>query len=429
VAQTPQRFRAEFVGFVTVKTRMTRVEVFKRFPRAATLVDRTAGRARPRLMRGVLRALHRVASRSRRRRQPLARRPLRVVHVSPAWFAEESVIGGGERYATCLATAMAEVAPTTLVTFGPKRRSLGRDRLMIEIYPARTFLSGVQWDPVSWRFVVELARADVIHCHQYRTFVSAFAIAVGAVLRKRVFVTDYGGVGFHLSDNSYLGELVDGFLPISQFSRRTLDLGCPSRVIGGGVPSELLAAPQEADREGVLFVGRLLPHKGVDYLIKAVDPETPLVVVGRKFDDTYFEKLEVLAAGKQVRFVLDATDDVLRDAYRHAIVTVLPSVYTDFEGRGYPAPELLGLTLLESMACGTPVICTNVGGMPEFVEDGVTGFVVQPNDVEALRERIRDLCAHPSLARLMGTRARERALREHAWPDVVSKCLDAYRVG
>jgi glycosyltransferase involved in cell wall biosynthesis len=350
-----------------------------------------------------------------------------VVHVAPAWFAEESIIGGGERYPTWLARAMADAVPTTLVTFGPTRRSMRRGHLTIEVYPTRRFVSGVPWDPISWRFVRELARADVVHCHQYRTFVSTIAIMAGVALKKRVFVTDLGAVTFHFADSSSLGELVDGSLPISQFSARTLDLGRPAHVIGGGVPDEMLAATDDADCETVLFVGRFLPHKGVDYLIEAADPETPLVLIGRNYDDRYFETLQLRAAGKHVRFVTDADDDFLRDAYRHAMVTVLPSVYTDFEGRTIAAPELLGLTLLESMACGTPVICTDVGGMPEFVEDGVTGFVVPPNDAEALRDRIRHLRANPSVARLMGTRARERVLREHTWPHVVSRCLDAYR--
>jgi glycosyltransferase involved in cell wall biosynthesis len=395
--------------------------------RSTSWLRRAARGVASRLLRAALRALRLRARRTRRRRQPLPARPLRVVHVSPAWFAEESIIGGGERYPTWLATAMADVVPTTLVTFGPTRRSFRSGRLEIEVYPARRFISGLKWDPVSWRFVRQLARADVVHCHQFRTFVSAVAMTAGAVLKKRVFVTDLGAVAFHFSDDSALGELVDGSLAISEFSDRTLALGRPSHVIGGAVPDEMLAPTDVSDREGVLFVGRLLPHKGVDYLIEAADRETRLVLIGRNYDAQYFETLQRLAAGKHVQFVTDAEDDVLREAYRHAMVTVLPSVYTDFEGRTIAAPELLGLTLLESMACATPVICTDVGGMPEFVDDGVTGFVVRPNDAEALRECIRYLNANPSVARLMGTRARERVLEQHTWSHVVSRCLDAYR--
>jgi alpha-maltose-1-phosphate synthase len=76
---------------------------------------------------------------------------------------------------------------------------------------------------------------------------------------------------------------------------------------------------------------------------------------------------------------------------------VLPSVHTTIYGEYHPIPELLGRTLLEGMACGARAICTNVTSMPEIVEDGVTGFVVPPNDSGALRDRI-GLAARPSIA-------------------------------
>jgi glycosyltransferase involved in cell wall biosynthesis len=89
-------------------------------------------------------------------------------------------------------------------------------------------------------------------------------------------------------------------------------------------------------------------------------------------------------------------------------------------------PELLGQTLLEGMACGTPVICTKVAAMPELVRDGITGFVVPPNDPAALGERIRWLAKHPSEAAKMGRAARAWVLEKFTWPQVVDRCLDAY---
>ncbi|HEY3672407.1 MAG TPA: glycosyltransferase family 4 protein [Acidimicrobiia bacterium] len=336
------------------------------------------------------------------------------------------MIGGGERYPMWLADEMAHQVPTTLVTFGSKRRSFQRGSLQVEVYPVRRFASGAKWDPVSIRFVGVLRHYDVVHVHQFRTFVSNLSVTSAAFLNKRVFLTDHGGSALHLPDTSLLGKLVDGVLPVSQFSQLELHLDRPTRVIGGGVPDEMLAPLEHRERLGVLFVGRLLPHKGVEYLIKAVEPDVPLVVIGRAYDDVYFERLQQLAAGKSVRFITDAGDDTLADCYRQAVVTVLPSVYTDEDGRTAAAPELLGLALLESMACGTPVICTDVGGMPEFVDDGITGYIVPPNDIEALRERIHRLIADASLARQMGLRARDFVQQNSTWAHVVDRCLDAY---
>lgn len=89
-------------------------------------------------------------------------------------------------------------------------------------------------------------------------------------------------------------------------------------------------------------------------------------------------------------------------------------------------PELLGQTLLEGMACGVPAVCTDVASMPEVVVNGVTGFVVPPNDPEALRERLLWLREHPDEARAIGEAGRRRVLEKFTWPAVVRRCLEIY---
>jgi len=89
-------------------------------------------------------------------------------------------------------------------------------------------------------------------------------------------------------------------------------------------------------------------------------------------------------------------------------------------------PELLGQTLLEGMACGTPAICTDVASMPEVVEDQVTGFVVPPNRPDVLREKLLWIRDHPTEACAMGQAARRHVLEKFTWPAVVRRCLDIY---
>ena len=69
---------------------------------------------------------------------------------------------------------------------------------------------------------------------------------------------------------------------------------------------------------------------------------------------------------------------------------------------------------------------TRVASMPEIVEDGVTGFIVPPNDPAALREKICWLREHPAAGAAMGRRARERVLDKFTWPRVVDRCLAIY---
>jgi len=175
-----------------------------------------------------------------------------------------------------------------------------------------------------------------------------------------------------------------------------------------------------------LFVGRLLPHKGVDALVEAVPTDMRTVIAGPAPDSRYLADLRALAQGKQVQFVHDADDDALVALYRRAQVVVLPSLYRDRYGAETRVPELLGQTLLEGMAAGAATICTDVASLPELVIDDVTGLVVPPNDVGALRSAVCALRDHPERAAEMGRRGRERALTEFTWSGVVDRCLQAY---
>jgi glycosyltransferase involved in cell wall biosynthesis len=104
-------------------------------------------------------------------------------------------------------------------------------------------------------------------------------------------------------------------------------------------------------------------------------------------------------------------------------VTVQASVYRDLYGGYWPTSELLGLPLLESMSVGTPVISTDVGGMPEFIRDGVTGFVVPPSDPVALRRRLDELLSDPARASSMG-RAGSLDMAQYSW-DAVARRVGA----
>jgi glycosyltransferase involved in cell wall biosynthesis len=178
-------------------------------------------------------------------------------------------------------------------------------------------------------------------------------------------------------------------------------------------------------REAV-FVGRLLPHKGVHDFVQAIGPGICGRVIGPVGDAGYRAALESLAAGRAVRFDHDLDDCAVIAAYRRAAAVVLPSVYESPYGPRTEVPELLGQTLLEAMACGAPTVCTRVASLPEVVDDGVTGVIVPPNDPVALAEALRFLVDHPDDATPMGRLGRKRVLARFTWPRVVDACLEAY---
>jgi len=360
-------------------------------------------------------------------------RESRVLHVVSALFdPTHGILGGAERYALELARHMSHQVPTTLVSFGPVEREETVGSLRLRVIGDPHYVRGQRTNPIAGALVREVLKADIVHCHQQRLVASSVSAAVARATGRRVFVTELGGGGWDVSTYVSTDGWFSGHLHISAFSRevhRHADRAS-AHVILGGVDTSTFSppdhsAPSSREQE-VLFVGRLLPHKGVDDLIRAMPAELPLTIIGPAYDARYLARLRGLAAGKRVTFRHDADDAELVHAYRRARCVVLPSVYRTDEGLESKVPELLGQTLLEGMACGRPAICTRVASMPEIVEDGVTGFVVPPNDPVALRERLVWLVNNPSAADQMGMAARQRVLDHFTWPAVVDRCLAIY---
>lgn len=363
---------------------------------------------------------------------PAARRVARprVLHIVPALFrAEGGVIGGAERYVFELARHMAAETPTVLLSFGESAERFDDGDLAIRVAGGTRYVRGQRANPFSTEILREVRKADVVHCHQQHIVASSVAAATARLLGKRVFVSDLGGGGWDVSAYVSTDRWFHGHLHISQYSRSVYGHGEKpwAHVIYGGVDTEKFSPDPSVTSDGtVVYVGRILPHKGVDYLVEAVDERTPLEIVGQPYDERFVDDLKRLAEGKRVLFRHGLDDAALVDAYRKALCVVLPSVYETRYGQHSKVPELLGQTLLEGMACGIPAICTDVASMPEVVEDGVTGFVVPPNDPAALGEKLRWLAANPTEAERMGRAARERVLRHFSWPVVVQRCLEIY---
>ena len=353
-----------------------------------------------------------------------------VLHVVPALFgSDDGVIGGAERYVLELATHMARERPTALVSFGARDRSESRGGLEVRVIGNAWHVRGQRTNPIAPALLGEVRRARIVHCHQQHVVASTVTALACRLTHRPVFVSDYGGGGWDLSAYISTDRWYQGHLHISEYSRRLSGHVGKSwaHVILGGVDTEKFS-PDDSRKPGgaALFVGRLLPHKGVDELVRAADRDLPLKIIGPPANTRFVQDLEALAASKPVTFLHHCDDGALIDAYRSALCVVLPSVYKTSYGEETRVPELLGQTLLEGMACGIPAVCTNVGSMPEIVDDGITGFIVPPNDPSALRERLLWLRDHPAEARAMGRAARRRVLERFTWPAVVHRCLGIY---
>lgn len=351
-----------------------------------------------------------------------------VTHISPAAFGADGHWGGGERYPLALAQAMSRKVSTRLVVLGPHPGHERVQALEVCRLPVRTRFKQGSVNPLSEALPLYVATTGRLHLHQYQSVLTNVCMVLGWVGRRHVFCTDHGGASYNYADRYSLERLLTRFIPVSQYSAslfpRLADRASPP--VFGGVDVGRFHPDGDRRERQVIYVGRLLPHKGIDVLLRAVDDRTRVRVFGHPYDPGYRAQLHRLAAGKNVTFHEHAADAEIVDAYRRSMVSVLPSVHHASDGRFHPWPELLGLSLLESMACGTPVVASSVGGIPEVLDDGETGFLVRPGDPDELGERIGELLDPSARWSRMSARGVEVVRERFTWDHVAERCLRIY---
>jgi glycosyltransferase involved in cell wall biosynthesis len=356
---------------------------------------------------------------------------MRVTHLSPTAFGADGLYGGGERYPLELCRALAREVDTTLVTFGSRASVRRESGVHIVTLKRLARYRGHPAHPIARGMLRLLASADIVHAHHVRSAPSRLAALEARALRRPIVATDHG-----LGGGGWAGalpRLFDRFLTVSGYSAQTL--GAPAsktRVILGGADPSVFHPSDDAVRDGVLFVGRITPHKGIDLLLRALPVGRRLVVAGTAGHDRrppasrYPSLLQRLARGRDVTFTGAVAESEIPSLYRRARVFALPSVHHTCYGTRVAISELLGLAAIEAMASGTPVVCSDVGGLPEIVRHGETGFIVQPGNVEELRQRLEELLGNPRIAERMGRTARDLVLGELTWERCAQRCVAAY---
>ncbi|MBI9048131.1 MAG: glycosyltransferase [Anaerolineaceae bacterium] len=184
----------------------------------------------------------------------------------------------------------------------------------------------------------------------------------------------------------------------------------------------------------LLFVGRIEPLKGVDVLMQAISKlhrnneidgcPHYLVIVGGNPEaegcnmDVEMNRLMTLRSELDLKdlvvFLGKRDQDMLPYYYSAAEIVIMPSHYESF-----------GMVALEAMACGTPVVASQVGGLAYLVQDGITGYVVPHNDPDSLSEKIRELVCNEDIRQQMGKQANAYA-QDYDWHKITERTIALY---
>ena len=203
------------------------------------------------------------------------------------------------------------------------------------------------------------------------------------------------------------------------YSRKTV-------FIPNGVNKPVIREPQlisekfKLDKDSyILFLGRLVPEKGISYLIgafKQIDTEKKLVIAGGSSDtDEFLQDLKKLAKNdERIIFTGFVQGQLLEELYSNAYVYVLPS---DLEG--------MPLSLLEAMSYGNCCVVSDIAECAEVVEDKAVVF--QKSNVEQLKEKLQDLGDHPERVALYKDSASDFICQKYNWDDVVKRTVALYR--
>jgi alpha-maltose-1-phosphate synthase len=289
--------------------------------------------------------------------------------------------------------------------------------------------------------------ADVAHAHTWYADMAGLwirtlhriplVVTLHSMEPLRPWKADQLGTGYAVSSwaERLAVERADRVIAVSEQMRADITTHFqvdPERVVvlHNGVDAESFARTERRDalaRHGVrapyvLFVGRISEQKGIFQLLEAARtlPAGVQLVLCASSPDTpeLRARLEAAVTGRPEIHWINAMLPVpeVVELYSHAAVFVCPSIYEPF-----------GLINLEAMACGTPVVASRVGGIPEVVVDGETGRLVEPGDPTALGQALREVLADPERARRMGEAGRRRVEAQFSWDRIADRTMTVYR--
>jgi len=219
-------------------------------------------------------------------------------------------------------------------------------------------------------------------------------------------------------------------ITFSEFSRRLVTKGLGQEkqknimVVSPGIDASWLEVKRQAEgSKDLVLWGRMEEQKGIPELLRTLKevaariPEAHLHLIGEgHMTETYRKQAEGLGVIEQVTFHGWMDVDAIQQFISKCAVGVFPSRIESF-----------GLSMAEAMGAGLPIVATQVGALPEFIEDGVTGRLVPPGNIPALYRAILEKLENPKYSATLANAGRERVRERFSWDQAAHKMTDIYQ--
>lgn len=264
--------------------------------------------------------------------------------------------------------------------------------------------------------IIKSERPDIVHIHNFKdAFVAAYAKRLSGVGVKLVMSRHLVKRAKTSAMYNWLYRQLDSIIFVSHLAKDEFLLSHPQIdsdkivVVHNSIKSESIHNTEDVRAKyGIslssvilAFTGRIVPEKGVEVLLDAAeqirDKDFKLLILGTG-SRQYMELLEqsITQKGLTDKVIMTGFVDNVTSVISQSDIGIIPSV----------SREPFGLSIIEFMELGKPVITTNNGAQPEFIDEGVNGFMVAPSDSTAIAMRLTDLIENPKTRATIGNRAK-----------------------
>lgn len=377
---------------------------------------------------------------------------MKILMVTPYYFP---VIGGTESSIKNLSAKLNEIGvPTDVMTFNFTRV---RAKALIPFWREKTEeINGVKvikipafnllpWpmhsDKINFminlipgRFANHLKNYDIIHFHNdvdlsFPFF--SYLVDKPKIFHCHLLSTTHNFYRRNFISRRIFRNVADIYIAVSKYVVKLfVDLGIPRtkvRLLPNGIDVNRFRPNRESKIENLLlFVGRLDPYKGLHFLLKSLgylEKPVQLVIIGplvryraynkkiltliREINEKTIHKVMYMGAQKPNKII---------EWYQKASIFVLPSLSESF-----------GIVNLEALSCKTPVIASNVGGIPEVVRDHKNGILVPPGNVAKLAQGIQYLLDNDEIRKKFGEEGRKLVVKDFSSEILMKRLLQIYK--